>query len=83
MGSLLGQVLVRNSKEEKFIRTYLAKNFPKFLTGKSDKELFESMVKSLDSDMGLDEKELLNLIVKYHNMDMEKSATSVLYPYYL
>lgn len=57
MGAFLGQVLAGESEEEKFIQNYFAKNFPAFLTRKSDKELFESMVKSLGGDMGLDEEE--------------------------
>ena len=56
MGAFLGQVLAGESEEEKFIQNYFAKNFPKFLTRKSDKELFASMVKSLGGDMGLDEE---------------------------
>lgn len=57
MGAFLGQVLVGESEEEKFIQNYFANNFPQFLTRKSDKELFASMVKSLGGDMGLDEEE--------------------------
>lgn len=57
MGAFLGQVLAGESKDEKFIQNYFAKNFPQFLTRKSDKELFASMVKSLGGDMGLDEEE--------------------------
>lgn len=56
MGAFLGQVLAGKSDDEKFIQNYFAKNFPKFLTRKSDKELFESMVKSLGGDIGLDEE---------------------------
>ena len=56
MGAFLGQVLAGESEEEKFIQNYFAKNFPEFLTRKSDKELFASMVKSLGGDIGLDEE---------------------------
>lgn len=57
MGAFLGQVLARDSEEENFIQNYFATHFPDFLTRKSDKELFESMVKSLGGDMGLNEEE--------------------------
>ncbi len=57
MGAFLGQVLAGNSEEDKFIQNYVAKNFPEFLTRKSDKELFKSMIESLGGDMGLDEEE--------------------------
>ncbi|MGP9829686.1 hypothetical protein [Psychrobacter sp. AOP1-A1-60] len=57
MGAFLGQVLVGESEDEKFIQNYFAKNFPEFLTRKSDKELFKSMIESLGGDMGLDEEE--------------------------
>ncbi len=57
MGAFLGQVLAGNSEEDKFIQNYFAKNFPEFLTRKSDKELFKSMIESLGGDMGLDEEE--------------------------
>ena len=56
MGAFLGQVLAGESEDEKFIQNYFAKNFPQFLTRKSDKELFASMVKSLGGDIGLDEE---------------------------
>ncbi|AWT50293.1 hypothetical protein DLE54_11720 (plasmid) [Psychrobacter sp. YP14] len=56
MGAFLGQVLAGESEDEKFIQNYFAKNFPAFLTRKSDKELFASMVKSLGGDMGLEEE---------------------------
>ena len=56
MGAFLGQVLAGDSDDEKFIQNYFAKNFPQFLTRKSDKELFASMVKSLGGDIGLDEE---------------------------
>ena len=56
MGAFLGQVLAGESEDEKFIQNYFAKNFPAFLTRKSDKELFASMVKSLGGDIGLGEE---------------------------
>ncbi|MFD1132208.1 hypothetical protein [Psychrobacter sanguinis] len=56
MGAFLGQVLAGESEDEKFIQNYFAKNFPQFLTRKSDKQLFASMVKSLGGDIGLDEE---------------------------
>ena len=56
MGAFLGQVLAGESEDEKFIQNYFAKNFPQFLTRKSDKELFANMVKSLGGDIGLDEE---------------------------
>jgi len=56
MGAFLGQVLAGESEDEKFIQSYFAKNFPAFLTRKSDKELFASMVKSLGGDIGLEEE---------------------------
>ena len=56
MGAFLGQVLAGESEDEKFIQNYFAKNFPQFLTRKSDKELFASMVKSLGGDIGLEEE---------------------------
>lgn len=56
MGAFLGQVLAGESEDEKFIQNYFAKNFPKFLTRKSDEELFASMVKSLGGHIGLDEE---------------------------
>lgn len=56
MGAFLGQVLAGKSDDEKFIQNYFAKNFPQFLTRKSDKELFASMVKSLGGNIGLDEE---------------------------
>ena len=49
-------VLAGKSDDEKFIQNYFAKNFPQFLTRKSDKELFASMVKSLGGDIGLEEE---------------------------
>lgn len=57
MGAFLGQVLAGESEDEKFIQNYFAKNFPEFLTRKSDKELFKSMIESLGGDVGLGEKE--------------------------
>lgn len=53
MGSFLGQVLAINGDEEKMIQDYFTRNFPDFLTRKSDKELFKSMIESLGGDVGL------------------------------
>jgi len=56
MGAFLGQVLATDGESEQMIREYFAIHFPDFLTRKSDKELFASMVKSLGGDMGLGEE---------------------------
>lgn len=53
VGVFLGQVLASKGDNEKMIQDYFAKNFPDFLTRKSDKELFKSMIESLGGDMGL------------------------------
>ena len=55
MGAFLGQVLATDGESEQMIREYFAIHFPDFLTRKSDKELFKSMIESLGGDMGLDE----------------------------
>jgi len=57
MGAFLGQVLATDGESEQMIREYFAIHFPDFLTRKSDKELFKSMIESLGGDMGLDEEE--------------------------
>ena len=57
MGAFLGQVLATKGDDEQMIREYFAIHFPDFLTRKSDKELFKSMIESLSGDMGLDEDE--------------------------
>ena len=57
MGAFLGQVLSSEGDDEKMIQDYFAMNFPEFLTRKSDKELFKSMIESLGGDMGLGEEE--------------------------
>ena len=67
MGAFLGQVLAGESEDEKFIQNYFAKNFPEFLTRKSDKELFKSMIESLGGDMGLDKDENTLLADKKQN----------------
>ena len=56
MGAFLGQVLATDGESEQMIREYFAIHFPDFLTRKSDKELFKSMIESLGGDMGLDEE---------------------------
>lgn len=55
MGAFLGQVLATDGESEQMFREYFAIHFPDFLTRKSDKELFKSMIESLGGDMGLDE----------------------------
>jgi hypothetical protein len=57
MGAFLGQVLATDGESEQMIREYFAIHFPDFLTRKSDKELFKSMIESLGGDMGLGEEE--------------------------
>lgn len=56
MGAFLGQVLATDGESEQMIREYFALHFPDFLTRKSDKELFKSMIESLGGDMGLIEE---------------------------
>lgn len=57
MGAFLGQVLATDGESEQMIREYFAIHFPDFLTRKSDKELFKSMIESLGGDMRLGEEE--------------------------
>ena len=57
MGAFLGQVLATDGESEQMIREYFAIHFPDFLTRKSDKELFKSMIGSLGGDVGLGEEE--------------------------
>ena len=57
MGAFLGQVLATDGESEQMIREYFAIHFPDFLTRKSDKELFKSMIESLGGDVGLGEEE--------------------------
>ena len=56
MGAFLGQVLATDGESEQMIREYFAIHFPDFLTRKSDKELFKSMIESLGGDVGLIEE---------------------------
>lgn len=56
MGAFLGQVLATEGNDEQMIREYFAIHFPDFLTRKSDKELFKSMIESLGGDVGLGEE---------------------------
>nr|QJS05372.1 mobilization protein MobS [Psychrobacter sp.] len=56
MGAFLGQVLATDGDDEQMIREYFAIHFPDFLTRKSDKELFKSMIESLGGDIGLGEE---------------------------
>src|SRR5690606_21478269 len=65
MGAFLGQVLATDGESEQMIREYFAIHFPDFLTRKSDKELFKSMIESLGGDMGLgDEQDIFTENVK-------------------
>lgn len=57
MGAFLGQVLATDGADEQMIREYFAIHFPDFLTRKSDKFLFKSMIESLGGDMGLGDEE--------------------------
>ena len=56
MRAFLGQVLASKGDDEKMIQDYFAMNFPEFLTRKSDKELFKSMIEGLGGDIGLGEE---------------------------
>ena len=57
MGAFLGQVLATKGDDEQMIREYFAIHFPDFLTRKSDKFLFKSMIESLGGDIGLGDEE--------------------------
>ena len=57
MGAFLGQVLATEGDDEQMIREYFAIHFPDFLTRKSDKFLFKSMIESLGGDIGLGDEE--------------------------
>lgn len=57
MGAFLGQVLATEGADEQMIREYFAIHFPDFLTRKSDRFLFKSMIESLGGDMGLGDEE--------------------------
>lgn len=70
MGAFLGQVLVSEGDDEKMIQDYFAMNFPEFLTRKSDKELFKSMIESLGGDMGLG-KEVDPFVAKVEENNQE------------
>ncbi len=56
MGAFLGQVLATEGNDEQMIREYFTIHFPDFLTRKSDKELFKSMIESFGGDIGLEDK---------------------------
>ena len=62
MGAFLGQVLATDGESEQMIREYFAIHFPDFLTRKSDKELFKSMIESLGGDVGLGKEEKLFVV---------------------
>jgi len=51
------QVKLDKRLNKQMIREYFAIHFPDFLTRKSDKELFKSMIESLGGDVGLGEEE--------------------------
>ena len=70
MGAFLGQVLASEGDDEQMIREYFAIHFPDFLTRKSDKELFKSMIESLGGDMGLD-KEVDPFVAKVKENNQE------------
>lgn len=57
MGAFLGQVLATKGDDEQIIREYFTIHFPDFLTRKSDKFLFKSMIESLGGDIGLGDEE--------------------------
>lgn len=78
MGAFLGQVLATEGETEQMIRDYFAIHFPDFLTRKSDKFLFKSMIESLGGDIGLGEEEdpfLAN--VKENNKEATDQNTGV------
>ena len=70
MGAFLGQVLATKGDDEQMIREYFAIHFPDFLTRKSDKELFKSMIESLGGDMSLD-KEVDPFVAKVKENNQE------------
>ena len=70
MGAFLGQVLATDGNDEQMIREYFVTHFPDFLTRKSDKELFKSMIESLGGDMGLD-KEVDPFVAKLKENNQE------------
>lgn len=69
MGAFLGQVLASEGDDEKMIQDYFSINFPRFLTRKSDKELFKSMIESLGGDMGLNDQD--SFVVNTNQEDAE------------
>ena len=82
MGAFLGQVLAGNGPDEKMIQDYFAMNFPEFLTRKSDKELFKSMIESLGGDMGLsEEKDSFTVNMKASNGEAENNQQTQSYIY--
>lgn len=80
MGAFLGQVLATEGESEQMIREYFAIHFPDFLTRKSDKELFKSMIESLGGDMGLDEEENSSVVnMQAANNESEKNQQTQSY----
>lgn len=80
MGAFLGQVLVSKGDDEKMIQDYFAMNFPEFLTRKSDKELFKSMIESLGGDMGLGEEKDSSVVnMQADNREAENNQQTQFY----
>lgn len=79
MGAFLGQVLATDGESEQMIREYFAIHFPEFLTRKSDKELFKSMIESLGGDVGLGREERLFVVnsqASNHEAETNQNAQS-------
>ncbi len=79
MGAFLGQVLATDGESEQMIREYFAIHFPDFLTRKSDKELFKSMIESLGGDVGLGREERLFVVnsqASNHEAETNQNAQS-------
>ena len=79
MGAFLGQVLAAKGDDEKMIQDYFAIHFPDFLTRKSDKELFKSMIESLGGDVGLGREERLFVVnsqASNHEAETNQNAQS-------
>ncbi|MBU5616146.1 hypothetical protein KPY62_03290 [Psychrobacter sp. TAE2020] len=80
MGAFLGQVLATDGNDEQMIREYFAIHFPDFLTRKSDKELFKSMIESLGGDIGLsEEKDSSTVNMKASNGEAENNQQAQSY----
>ena len=79
MGAFLGQVLATEGDDEKVIQEYFVIHFPDFLTRKSDKELFRSMIESLGGDMGLGEEDLSAVNTQAPNRESENNQQTQSY----